>query len=89
MVDALHHVLSQEKTVNELWRVLKCGGRIVIQEPDLRKLSVKFVALFEKIMLMRSHFIAPPKIIGLFTHSNVTTQIELDGFNAWIIVDKN
>jgi demethylmenaquinone methyltransferase/2-methoxy-6-polyprenyl-1,4-benzoquinol methylase len=89
MIDAFHHVLSQEKTVNELWRVLRGGGRIVIQEPDLRKLSVKFVALFEKVVLMRSHFIAPPRIIDLFTYPGVTAQTELDGFNAWVIVDKN
>jgi len=89
MVDALHHVLSQKRTVNELWRVLKSGGRIVIEEPDVRKLSVKFVALFEKIALMRSHFIAPPEIIAMFAHLNAMTQIKLDGFNAWVIVDKN
>jgi len=89
MVDALHHVLSQKKTINELWRVLKSAGRIVIEEPDIRKLSVKFVALFEKITLMRSHFIAPPNIIEMFSHLNATTQIRLDGLNAWVIVDKN
>jgi ubiquinone/menaquinone biosynthesis C-methylase UbiE len=89
MIDALHHVLSREKTVNELWRVLRGGGRIVIQEPDVRRLPVKFVALFEKIALMRSHFIAPPKIIDLFAFQDATAQIKLDGVNAWIIVDKN
>jgi ubiquinone/menaquinone biosynthesis C-methylase UbiE len=89
MIDALHHVFSREDTVNELWRVLKVGGRIVIQEPDVRKLSVKFVALFEKIALMRSHFIAPPRIIDLFAYQGATAQIKLDGFNAWIIVDKS
>ena len=89
MVDSLHHVLSQEKSVNELWRVLKSGGRIVIQEPDIRKLSVKLVAFFEKIALMRSHFITPPKIIAMLAHPNARIQIELDSFNAWVIVDKN
>jgi ubiquinone/menaquinone biosynthesis C-methylase UbiE len=89
MIDALHHVLSQKKTVNELWRVLKSGGRIVIEEPDVRKIPVKFIALFEKIALMRSHFITPPKIIEMFAHLNAKAQTRLDGFNAWIIVDKN
>jgi ubiquinone/menaquinone biosynthesis C-methylase UbiE len=89
MIDALHHVLSQKNTINELWRVLRGGGRIVIQEPDVRKFSVKLVALFEKVALMRSHFIAPPRIIDLFAYHDATAQIKLDGFNAWIIVDKS
>jgi hypothetical protein len=38
---------------------------------------------------MRSHFIAPPKIVTMFAHLNATTQIKLDGFSAWVIVDKN
>ena len=34
MVDALHHVNDQAQTASELWRMIKPGGRIVIQEPD-------------------------------------------------------
>ena len=32
MVDALHHVNNHQKTAHELWRVLKSGGRIVIED---------------------------------------------------------
>ena len=37
VVDALHHVCNQALTAHELWRVVKNGGRIVIEEPDIRK----------------------------------------------------
>jgi SAM-dependent methyltransferase len=56
MVDALHHVCDQRGTVDELWRTLKPGGRLVIEEPDLRLFGVKLLALAEKLALMRSHF---------------------------------
>jgi SAM-dependent methyltransferase len=88
MVDALHHVHDQAMTAKELWRVLKPGGRIIIEEPDVRKISVKLVALGEKIALMRSHFLAPPKIAGLFSFPGAVKQIARDGFNAWIIIEK-
>src|SRR5690606_14409370 len=66
MVDALHHVASQEHTARELWRVLKPGGTIVIEEPDLRRLVVRLLALAEKAALMRSRFLEPEAIAGLF-----------------------
>jgi len=88
MVDALHHVYSQVGTAMELWRVLAPGGRIVVEEPDLGRISVKFVALAEKMMLMRSHFLSPKKIAALFPFPNARVEIEREGFNAWILVDK-
>ena len=47
MVDALHHVADQEATIRELWRLLKPGGRIIIEEPDIRRFEVKLLALIE------------------------------------------
>lgn len=87
MVDALHHVHNHTETIKELWRVLKPGGTLVIKEPDIRTFSVKLVAIFEKVALMRSHFVSPPEIAELFpTGSN--PEISSEGFNAWIIVNK-
>ncbi len=88
MVDALHHVCDYLETAKELWRLLKPGGRLVIEEPDIRTLTVKAVALAEKLALMRSHFVSPPRIQALFNYPNAQTRIEREGYNAWVIVDK-
>ena len=87
MVDALHHVLNQAQTIFELWRVLKPGGRLVIEEPDLRTWQVKILAVVEKLALMRSHFITPPGIAQLFP-PQARVEIETEGYNAWLIVEK-
>lgn len=87
MVDALHHVNNHTDTVRELWRVLKPGGILVIEEPDIRTFSVKLVAFFEKVTLMRSHFISPPEIAELFPKSS-TPEIYSEGFNTWVTVTK-
>ena len=88
MVDALHHVYDQAQTASELWRVLKPGGRLVIEEPDLVKGAVKLVALAEKLALMRSHFLTPQEIAAMFASYDAGTQIERHGVISWVIIDK-
>jgi ubiquinone/menaquinone biosynthesis C-methylase UbiE len=88
MVDALHHVCDQRKTLDELWRALQPGGRIVIEEPDVRTFPVKLIALGEKLALMRSHFLSPPRIAALFHYPDAHVRIETGKSNAWVIVEK-
>jgi ubiquinone/menaquinone biosynthesis C-methylase UbiE len=88
LVDALHHVCDHQETADELWRVLKPGGRILIEEPDVRNFSIKLLALAEKLALMRSHFLSPPKIEALFPRSASQIRTEMDGYNAYILIDK-
>lgn len=88
MVDALHHVIDQRGTLDELWRTLQPGGRLVIEEPDLRLFGVKLLAFAEKLALMRSHFLSPPRIAELLNYPNARVRIETSKFNAWVIAEK-
>jgi len=91
MVDAFHHLRDQEQTVGECVRVLAPGGRLVIQEPDIRHWAVKLVALGEKLLLMRSHFYTAPDIQALFGRSaggRCAVRIEQRENTIWVIVDK-
>ncbi len=88
LVDALHHVIDQAETARELWRIVKPGGRIVIQEPDIRTFPVKLIALGEKLALMRSHFLAPQAIAALFPFENAKLDVHSEAYNAWVVVKK-
>ena len=88
MVDALHHVNDQAQSAHELWRIIKSGGRIVIQEPDIRKFAVKLIAIAEKLALMRSHFLAPQKIADLFPFDGADIDVHTEDFSAWVVVKK-
>jgi ubiquinone/menaquinone biosynthesis C-methylase UbiE len=87
MVDALHHVIHQAQTIRELYRVLKVGGRLVIEEPDVRRFAVKLIAVAEKLALMRSHFLSPAQIERLFP-TGAKVRIESEDNTAWVIAEK-
>ena len=86
MVDALHHVMDQRATASELLRVAKQGGIIVIEEPDIRALGVKLIAAIEKMLFMRSRFLAPDKIVDLF--DGQVKKIKVKDGTAWIVIKK-
>jgi len=88
MVDALHHVDNYQLTASELWRVTKPGGRIVVEEPDIRTMPIKIMAIIEKLALMRSHFISPQEIAISFDDPYARVNIEVEGSTAWIVINK-
>ncbi len=88
MVDALHHVIHQPQTVGELWRVLKPGGRLVIEEPDIDALAVKIIALGEKLAGMRSHFLNASQIESLLCAAGAQPRSEQARGTMWIRADK-
>jgi ubiquinone/menaquinone biosynthesis C-methylase UbiE len=88
VVDAFHHLADQERSLGEFWRVLMPGGRLVIEEPDIRHFGVKLVALAEKLTLMRSHFVPAEEIAALLSNLGASTTIHREGYNVWAVGHK-
>lgn len=89
VVEALHHFRDQHQAVCELARVLQPGGRLVIEEPDINRLSGKLVALFEKLALMGSRFYTPAALREIAATAGLHASIVANGeFAAWIVAVK-
>jgi len=90
LVDAFHHLGDQRAAAVELWRVLAPGGRLVIEDPDIRKLPVRLLALAEKVAMMRSCFLTPDSMGEMFRVLGGRVEIQDDDhLTAWVVVDRD
>ncbi|MBN1260912.1 MAG: class I SAM-dependent methyltransferase [Anaerolineae bacterium] len=89
-VDSFHHFWDQATAAAELVRVLAPGGRLVIEEPDIRRFAVKLVALGERLTLMRSRFFAPEALAALFRATGAQVQLHTPDavVNFWAVIEK-
>jgi demethylmenaquinone methyltransferase/2-methoxy-6-polyprenyl-1,4-benzoquinol methylase len=88
-VDALHHFNDHHAAIGELLRVLQPEGRLVIDEPDIKRFSVKIVALLEKLALMNSHFLRGDEIRALVASHGLQARTGcISDFSTCVIVDK-
>ncbi len=89
VVDAFHHFLDQEKAASELLRVLRPGGRLVVEEPNIEHWPVQLVAAVERLLLMRSRFYRAEDMGHIFETLGGRVTIHDDGtINVWVVVDK-
>lgn len=88
MVDALHHVFDQALTLRELFRVVKAGGTLVVEEPDIRTFAVKLIAVAEKLFGMRSHFLSGGQIAGMFESCCREANVYRKENTVWVVVKK-
>lgn len=94
-VDAFHHFTypaagaTQEQAAAEMGRVLRRGGRAVIQEPDTRWTAVRLIELGEKLLLMRSRFLTPRRLAELFEATGLrSVEIREAGLSAQVVLER-
>ena len=89
VVDAFHHFADQEGALRELAKVLHSGGRLVIEEPDIRRFTVKLIAAGETLALMGSRFRGPAELRAMIASSGLRARVVDDGKNTlWGIGEK-
>ena len=87
-VDSFHHFANHEIAASELLRVLAPGGRLTIEEPDIRRFIVKLVALGESLALMGSRFRRPDELTRYFQSPETVIDLTATDHTYWLTVDK-
>lgn len=89
IVDAFHHFTNQSAALREMWRVLRLGGILIIEEPDISYLSVKMIALLETILLMKSKFLKSDELRDLIAeHRPHKVFVYNQDYSYWITAVK-
>jgi demethylmenaquinone methyltransferase/2-methoxy-6-polyprenyl-1,4-benzoquinol methylase len=66
IVDAFHHFQNQEIVCQEIKRVLKQNGKLLIEEFNPKTMIGGFIVLIEKLLKMKSNFYSPKELSVLF-----------------------
>ena len=62
---------------------------MVIEEPNIDKFIIKWVALAEKLFLMQSHFSSSDEIIAMINEQGFNADVDKDDrFILWVVVEK-
>lgn len=89
VVDAFHHLKNQEIALRELWRISKYDGILLIEEPDIRLFRLKILALIEKLMLMRSHFVPPEYFKKTLSRYSAKVESQEKDPTVWVAIKKH
>lgn len=88
LIDTLHHVFDASIALRECLRVLKKGGLLIIQEPDIEQWGGKMIALLEKILLMRSHLLSIKEVHNILMPFAKEILVERGNQQYWIMCRK-
>lgn len=75
-VDALHHFESPERSILEMGRVLKPGGKLIIYDFKPESFLTKILTAFEESLGEPGSFLSPEKLEDLLNSSGFEVNIE-------------
>ena len=65
MSDVLHHIKNQKKLIEEIYRILKKDGKLVILDFEKKHIKIKILRVFEYTLFGKLYFRTSKEVINL------------------------
>ncbi len=65
MSDVLHHIKDQKKLIEEIYRILKKDGKLVILDFEKKHIKIRILRVFEYILFGKLYFRTSKEVINL------------------------
>ena len=65
MSDVLHHIKNQKKLIEEIYRILKKDGKLVILDFEKKHIKIRILRVFEYILFGKLYFRTSKEVINL------------------------
>jgi|ERR1051326_1790240 demethylmenaquinone methyltransferase/2-methoxy-6-polyprenyl-1,4-benzoquinol methylase len=88
VVDAFHHFGDHDKVIEELKRVLKPGGLVILEEFNPATIFGKYIKYGEKILGMGSHFYKPLDLKKLFDTHGLQAKLFRETNHTYYLIAK-
>jgi SAM-dependent methyltransferase len=75
IVDAFHHFKDREKSLVEISRVLKRGGKLIIQEVNFGRIGNRILETAEFLAGAKSRIVSPKELAGLLAENGFEVKI--------------
>ena len=87
--DVLHHIENQTKLIDEISRILKNNGKLLIMDFEKRHLKTKLLSFFESILFGRLKFKTKKEVLNLLQEKFIISNVFDYKYYFIIIGEKN
>ncbi len=88
MVDAFHHLPDQGKALEEIDRILKPNGQIILEEYDPSTTIGWLIELMEKAFRLGSTFHTPDSLVTLLSKDNFQSKLKQVNSRYYLVANK-
>lgn len=86
IVDAFHHFRDKEKAIQEIKRVLKENGKVIIEEVNFGRCGNWLVEKIEMIFGAKSKILSPPLLVELFSRNKFEVKLFDESWSGYYLI---